>query len=465
MARYQGLSWIITCVGIFLVALLSGCALGATPTEDPLQNQIATLQFQQAALRTQLAQLEPQSTATRASTRIPLATPTPELQPSPTPPAEKVNLLPQPLYYLGLDEAGISQVFRLEANGLERTQITSGNRMILDYDISPLGDLAYILQENADSPMRLVLLPASEATEVVIEERSNAQEAIQNIRWLPNGDQFVYHRSVEVTPAGAAENEPTPESRQFYSELVLYNRLTKNTEVLLDRETELTSAIFTNESLEYDAGIDWQVTYQVTGFTPDSRYLLLNDSGGPFWIIYDLRTQTARQVRIIASSADLMLDGQSLCLASDLSKPEFQPPQALLCGNIATNSLKVHLNHPPWQPVALNLWADDNAVVFLQFSPSETEGGRVEVYGYNLTEAEPLLLREEALALPVPANSPLEALYAPQENTVEGLVVLAGQAQAMPSPGLILLPMDAQKPAIYLPELGEMRRLRWGPNP
>jgi hypothetical protein len=89
----------------------------------------------------------------------------------------------------------------------------------------------------------------------------------------------------------------------------------------------------------------------------------------------------------------------------------------------------------------------------------------VEVYGYNLTEAEPLLLREEALALPVPANSPLEALYAPQENTVEGLVVLAGQAQAMPSPGLILLPMDAQKPAIYLPELGEMRRLRWGPNP
>jgi hypothetical protein len=72
------------------------------------------------------------------------------------------------LYYVAPDSAGITQVFRLEPDGISSRQVTSESGSVGDYDVSPIdGGVAYIannqlLHVNADGSERVVLVDGGE---------------------------------------------------------------------------------------------------------------------------------------------------------------------------------------------------------------------------------------------------------------------------------------------------------------
>lgn len=93
------------------------------------------------------------------------STPTPGLDSSSTPPPDgSTDTLPRTLYYLSPDSAGITQVFRIEKDGITQRQITSEPVSVSEYDVSPLdGSVAYVannqlLYINADGSERRVLV-------------------------------------------------------------------------------------------------------------------------------------------------------------------------------------------------------------------------------------------------------------------------------------------------------------------
>ena len=73
-------------------------------------------------------------------------------------------LLPHTFYFLGLDGAGLTQVFRIERDGTTQHQITSEPVNVGDYAVSPIdGSIAYIannqlLWVNADGSARRVVV-------------------------------------------------------------------------------------------------------------------------------------------------------------------------------------------------------------------------------------------------------------------------------------------------------------------
>jgi hypothetical protein len=74
------------------------------------------------------------------------------------------SLLPHTFYYLGTDSAGLTQVFRIERDGMTGHQITSEPVNVNDYDVSLVdGSVAYIANNqllwiNADSSNRRVIV-------------------------------------------------------------------------------------------------------------------------------------------------------------------------------------------------------------------------------------------------------------------------------------------------------------------
>ena len=70
-----------------------------------------------------------------------------------TPAVVADELFPRTLYYLGTDNAGLTQVFRIERDGKTVTQLTFEPVNVLDYDIS-LSDGSLIYE--ADNQLILV---------------------------------------------------------------------------------------------------------------------------------------------------------------------------------------------------------------------------------------------------------------------------------------------------------------------
>ncbi len=96
-----------------------------------------------------------------------LKTPTPEVAVAATNtkvPEASTSLLPHSLYFLGRDSQAISQVYRMERDGKEVTQLTFEPFNVTDYDVSLAdGSLAYVasnqlLLANADGSNRRVLI-------------------------------------------------------------------------------------------------------------------------------------------------------------------------------------------------------------------------------------------------------------------------------------------------------------------
>jgi hypothetical protein len=119
---------------------------------------------------------------------------TPPSEGSETPVPEPVaGLLPRSLYYLGTDNAGLTQVFRIERDGTTRNQVTTETVNVLDYGISPVdGSVAYVIENqllrvNADGSDRRVLVEGE-----AIDVNNPFVNRISSPVFSPNGQTLAY---------------------------------------------------------------------------------------------------------------------------------------------------------------------------------------------------------------------------------------------------------------------------------
>ena len=129
-------------VFFILITIVAACASPVPMDEtQPSFNQMET------AVAMTFQALAPE--ATNLSTRVPEA---------------QASLLPHSLYFLGNDNLAVSQIYRMERDGVTKTQLTFEPTNVWDYDVSAAnGDLAYevdnqLVLVNADGSNRRVLV-------------------------------------------------------------------------------------------------------------------------------------------------------------------------------------------------------------------------------------------------------------------------------------------------------------------
>jgi hypothetical protein len=108
-------------------------------------------------------------------------------------PAEPSSLLPQSLYFLNNDSAGLPQVYRLEKDGKTMTQITFEPAKVDTYDVSLAdGSVAYVSNNqmfmvDASGANRRKLLEGG-----TIDENNPFLTNLTNPVWSPNGQTIAY---------------------------------------------------------------------------------------------------------------------------------------------------------------------------------------------------------------------------------------------------------------------------------
>lgn len=116
---------------------------------------------------------------------------TPEGAPSVTP--EPASLLPSSLYYLGNDSANLSQVFRMEKDGVTAKQLTFESDSVSSYDISPVdGSVVYVANNQlvlieADGSGRRVLLDGGP-----VDPNNPFLNVINSPVFSPDGESVAY---------------------------------------------------------------------------------------------------------------------------------------------------------------------------------------------------------------------------------------------------------------------------------
>src|SRR5687768_360971 len=116
-------------------------------------------------------------------------TPAPSAQPS----AVLADLLPHTFYYLGIDGAGLSQVFRIERDGTGQRQLTSEPLNVSDYGVSPAdGSIAYVANNqlvfaSADGSGRRVLVDGGP-----VDENNPFLTVINSPVFSPDGQTLAY---------------------------------------------------------------------------------------------------------------------------------------------------------------------------------------------------------------------------------------------------------------------------------
>src|SRR5215207_7936756 len=103
------------------------------------------------------------------------------------------GLLPRTFYYLGSDSAGLTQVFRIERDGVTQRQLTSESVSVNDYDVSLVdGSAAYVannqlLLVNADGSNRRVLVDGG-----VMDPNNPFISNVSSPVFSPNGQTLAY---------------------------------------------------------------------------------------------------------------------------------------------------------------------------------------------------------------------------------------------------------------------------------
>lgn len=120
---------------------------------------------------------------------------TPEVDagPSPEPEAPADALLPHTFYFLGADNAGLTQVFRIERDGKTQNQLTFEPVSVKDYDVSMAdGSVAYVannqlLLVNADGSERRLLVDGG-----TMDENNPFLNIINSPVFSPDGQTLAY---------------------------------------------------------------------------------------------------------------------------------------------------------------------------------------------------------------------------------------------------------------------------------
>ena len=161
-------------IAVFILALAAmACAIpggngGEQP--EPTDDQVATL----------------------VASTLQALTPVPETESTPVP-AGTAELLPHAFYYLGTDNAGLTQVFRIEKDGKTQKQITSEPVKVDSYDVSPVdGSVAYVVNNqiiwvDADGSGRKLLVDGG-----AVDQNNAFLNNISSPVFSPNGKTLAY---------------------------------------------------------------------------------------------------------------------------------------------------------------------------------------------------------------------------------------------------------------------------------
>ena len=132
--------------------------------------------------------------ATLVASTLQALTPAPDAESTSTPePEAPAGLLPHTFYYLGTDNAGLTQVFRIEKDGKTQRHITSEPVNVGNYDVSPVdGSVAYVVNNqiiwvNADGSGRKLLVDGG-----AVDQNNAFLSNISNPVFSPNGKTIAY---------------------------------------------------------------------------------------------------------------------------------------------------------------------------------------------------------------------------------------------------------------------------------
>lgn len=147
-----------------------------------------------------------------ASTMQALTQVSPDVE-TPTPPPEE--LLPRSLYFLNNDNAGITQIFRLETDGETLTQITFEPTAVGSYDVSQVdGSVAYVTGNqlfliNADGSGRRLLIDGGP-----VDPDYRYAEGINSPVFSPNAQTLAYgHKGLVLYAVSTGVSNVVLESR------------------------------------------------------------------------------------------------------------------------------------------------------------------------------------------------------------------------------------------------------------
>ena len=139
----------------------------------------------------------PDQVATIVASTVQALTPVGEAEETPEPEVEEpATLLPSSLYYLGNDSANLSQVFRMEKDGVTARQLTFESDSVGSYDISPVdGSVVYVANNQmvlieADGSGRRVLVDGGP-----IDQNNPYQTSINSPVFSPDGRSIAYGMS------------------------------------------------------------------------------------------------------------------------------------------------------------------------------------------------------------------------------------------------------------------------------
>ena len=108
-------------------------------------------------------------------------------------PEEPAGLLPHTFCYLGTDNVGLTQVFRIERDGKTQKQLTLEPVNVEDYDVSPVdGSVVYVVNNqmllvNADGSGRRVLVVGG-----IVDENNPFENKISSPVFSPNGQTIAF---------------------------------------------------------------------------------------------------------------------------------------------------------------------------------------------------------------------------------------------------------------------------------
>ena len=140
--------------------------------------------------------LEPPATGVALTLRaLASAAPTSTPTDTPQPPATlaPASLLPHALYFLAADEAGLTQVFRLDSDGRSLHQLTFERASVDTYDVSPQdGSVAYssnnqLFLEDATGAGRRLLIDAGP-----IDDNNRWTNSLGMPVWSPDGQTLAF---------------------------------------------------------------------------------------------------------------------------------------------------------------------------------------------------------------------------------------------------------------------------------
>jgi Tol biopolymer transport system component len=398
-----------------LILILTACSGNtATPTisdEDAIATAVATML---SGLSTDMPVIEQTAVATVAIEPESVATSTTEPQ----------TLLPRSLYYLAQDANKTQQIYRLNRDGTEITQITFEQDRVTNYDISPVdGTIVYGVRDNL-----ITMNNNGEKRQVLVED----PDINSPLLWSPDGKTIVYLSG--------------------RNKVFTYSLATGNNEILLSGSDE--------------------ETVSPVSFSPDGKKLIFQKYVDPMGLdgtmnIYDFVSQS------IVTIGDGNVDKPSPCYSSQIV---WNTPNTIFC-------YKHVLVGSRW----LGLWqvnAVDGSVDTLLFSescpqscspvaaPYQNEDGDLYfLYGENDINAYPSLSLVKSasgeitnrVTLRPETYKVVNALWTPDNHA---LVIVQHDGINPVSANMILVPLDVSLPVVTLmPETGvlDAYSLRWGP--